>query len=150
MKILEFSIEYFLHKCAQVWRFRRICWHLLETSVMEKLVDNYFFCGVLLIKSNRVCGQKQLPEVFYQKSQRPATLLKLRLWHGCFPESFAKSLRTPFLQNTSRRLLLYGTKNCWKNHCNVGFAIFRYHFHNFVKSHKKNYSLGWRLWSKHK
>ena len=37
---------------------------------------------------------------------RPATLLKKRLWHRCFPMNFAKFLRTPFLQNTSGRLLL--------------------------------------------
>ena len=37
---------------------------------------------------------------------RPATLLKKRLWHRCFPVNFAKFLRTPFLQTTSRRLLL--------------------------------------------
>ena len=36
----------------------------------------------------------------------PATLLKKRLWHRCFPVNFAKFLRTPFLQNTSSRLLL--------------------------------------------
>ena len=34
------------------------------------------------------------------------TLLKKRLWHRCFPVSFAIFLRTPFSQNTSRRLLL--------------------------------------------
>ena len=37
------------------------------------------------------------PEVFY----RPASLLKKRLWHRCFPVNFVKFLRTPFLQNTS-------------------------------------------------
>ena len=37
---------------------------------------------------------------------KPATILKKRLWHGCFPMSFAKFSRTPFLQNTSGRLLL--------------------------------------------
>ena len=31
---------------------------------------------------------------------RPATLLKKRLWHRCYPMNFAKFLRTPF-QNTS-------------------------------------------------
>ena len=36
----------------------------------------------------------------------PATLLKKRLWHRCFPVNFVKFLRTPFLQNTSRRLLV--------------------------------------------
>ena len=37
---------------------------------------------------------------------RPATLLKKRLRHRCFSVNFAKFLRTPFLQNTSGRLLL--------------------------------------------
>ena len=35
------------------------------------------------------------------------SLLKKKLWHRCFPVSFAKFLRTPFLQNISGRLLLY-------------------------------------------
>ena len=39
---------------------------------------------------------------------RCATSLKMRLWHRRFPVNFVKFLRTPFLQNTSRRLLLYG------------------------------------------
>ena len=37
---------------------------------------------------------------------RPATLLKKRLWLRCFPVNFATFLRRPFLQSTSRRLLL--------------------------------------------
>ena len=37
---------------------------------------------------------------------RPSTLLKKMLWHMCFPVNFVKLLRKPFLQNTSRRLLL--------------------------------------------
>ena len=37
---------------------------------------------------------------------RPATLLKQRPWHRCFPVNFGKFLRTSFLQNTSGRLLL--------------------------------------------
>ena len=41
------------------------------------------------------------------QSLRPATLLKKRLWHGCFPMNFVKFSRTPYLQNTSGRLLLY-------------------------------------------
>ena len=40
--------------------------------------------------------------------QRCVTLLKMGLWHRCFPMNFVKFLRTSFLQNTSRRLLLYG------------------------------------------
>ena len=29
------------------------------------------------------------------------TFAKKRFWHRCFPVSFAKNLRTPFLQSTS-------------------------------------------------
>ena len=36
---------------------------------------------------------------------RPATLLKKSSQHRCFPVNFAEFLRTPFLQNTSGRLL---------------------------------------------
>ena len=32
---------------------------------------------------------------------RPATLVKQRLWHSCFPVNVAKFLRTPFLQKTA-------------------------------------------------
>ena len=38
---------------------------------------------------------------------RPATLLKKRPWHWCFPVNFVKFPRTPLSQNTSGRLLLY-------------------------------------------
>ena len=62
--------------------------------------------------------QKQAPEVFckkrcswkfhkiHGKTSMPATLLKKRLWHRCFPVNFVKFLRAPFLQNTSGRLPL--------------------------------------------
>ena len=66
---------------------------------------------VFLLKKRRVL-QEQPPEMFCKKRcsskfRRPATLLKKKLWHRCFPVNFAKFLRrTPFLQNTSGRLLL--------------------------------------------
>ena len=37
---------------------------------------------------------------------RPATLLKKRLWHRCFPVNFTKFLRTPFSTEHPRWLLL--------------------------------------------
>ena len=37
---------------------------------------------------------------------RPATLLKKRLWHGCFPVNFPIFLRTSILKNICERLLL--------------------------------------------
>ena len=54
-------------------------------------------------------GKHLCQSLFFNKvaDLRPATLLKKRLWHTCFPANFAKFLRTQFLQNTSGRLLLY-------------------------------------------
>ena len=37
----------------------------------------------------------------------PATLFKKRLWYRCFPVSFAKFLRTPFLIEYQQRLLVH-------------------------------------------
>ena len=41
-----------------------------------------------------------------KETLRLATLLKKRLWRRCIPVNLAKFFRTPFLQNTSGRLLL--------------------------------------------
>ena len=45
---------------------------------------------------------------FFSKvtGQRPATLLKKRLWHRSFPVTFAKFLRAPFFTEHLRWLLL--------------------------------------------
>ena len=50
----------------------------------------------------------------------PATLLKKILWHRYFSVDFAKCLRTSFLENTSRRLLLYLKTKCFQlSMCNI-------------------------------
>ena len=53
-------------------------------------------------------GKHLCQSIFFKKvaDLRPATLLKKRLWRRCFPVNFLKFLKTPFLQNTSERLLL--------------------------------------------
>ena len=47
------------------------------------------------------------------KGVRPATLLKKRLWHRCFPVNFAKFLRTSFIIDHLWWLLLSLYINCW-------------------------------------
>ena len=53
-------------------------------------------------------GKNLCQSLYFNKAAdlSPATLSKQRLLHRCFPVNFAKFLRTPFLQNTSVRLLL--------------------------------------------
>ena len=55
----------------------------------------------------------------FKREKRPATLLKKRLWHRCFLVNSMKFLRTPFLQSTSGRPLLYKS---------ISIVSYYYHF----------------------
>ena len=63
---------------------------------------------VFLRNFAKFTGKHLCQSLFFNKitGLRTATLLKKRLLHRCFPVNFAKFLRTPFLQNSSGRLLL--------------------------------------------
>ena len=60
------------------------------------------------------CSAKKVFLEIFQNSQEntcaqvswPATFLKKRLWHNCFPVNFTKFLRRPFLTEHIRWLLL--------------------------------------------
>ena len=50
--------------------------------------------------------QKQvLPKISHNSQEKTCVRVSL-VWHRCFPVTFVKYLRTPFVQNTSGRLLL--------------------------------------------
>ena len=49
----------------------------------------------------------KLEQLFQIDAEQPATLLKKRLWHRCFPVNFVKFLRKPFLTEQLRKLLLF-------------------------------------------
>ena len=53
-------------------------------------------------------GKHLCQSLFFNKvaGLRPATLLKKRLWHRCFPVNFVKFLGTPFFTEHLRWLLL--------------------------------------------
>ena len=67
-------------------------------SMKKSVLRNFLKCT----------GKHLWQSLFFNKVAhlRPATSLKKRLWHRCFPVKFAKLLRTPFLQSTSGWLLL--------------------------------------------
>ena len=62
-------------------------------------------------------GKHLCQSLFFSKvaGLRPAALVKKRLWHRCFPVNFVKFLRTPFLQSTSGRLLLYNFQTIFES-----------------------------------
>ena len=67
------------------------------------------FCkkGVLR-KFTEFAGKHLCQSLFFNKfaGLKPVTLLKMRLWHSCFPVNFLKFLRTPFYIEYLRWLLL--------------------------------------------
>ena len=93
--------------------------------IMKARINSQFRCCPLA-----GCSRSSRPEVFCEKGvlrnftkfirkqlcqslifnkvagPRPATLLKKRLWHRCFHVNFVKFLRTPFLTEHPRWLLL--------------------------------------------
>ena len=83
-----------------------------STSVYETLV----YCSIDILQYQYMRHQCIVVFIYVQysfaamRNQTSSEKLKKRLWHRCFPENFAKFLRTPFLQNTSGRLLLISRK----------------------------------------
>ena len=82
-------------------------WH---NQLTKALID-------LLNANNAICRDLSIMQYtrktltkgsLFKKKLKPATLLRKRLWHRCFPVNFAKILRTPFCQNNSGRLLVKG------------------------------------------
>ena len=77
---------------------------------------NHQRCSVrkgVLRNFTKFTGKHLFQSLFLNKvaGLRSATLLKKRIWHRCFPENFAQFVRTPFLQNTSGRLVLNTVTN---------------------------------------
>ena len=56
----------------------------------------------------KLTGKHVCQSLFFSSFRPEAcSFIKKGLWHRCFPVNFVKFLRTPFLQNTSGRLLLH-------------------------------------------
>ena len=86
---MKFYYNDVFSKYEQVLRCLRLSSYLLKKFLKE--IFN-FVCALFSV-------QKQPPELFYKKDV-------LILWHRCFPVNFAKFLRTPFLTEHIRWLLL--------------------------------------------
>ena len=62
-----------------------------------------FLKKVVIENFTKFIGKHLCQSLFFNEvaGLSPATLLKKRRWHRCFPVNFVKFLRTPLLQNTS-------------------------------------------------
>ena len=121
--------------CALVGscHLQRFRWSQRRCFMKKGALKNFKICtGNCLCKSlflNKVTGLSS------------ATLLKKRLWHKCFPENFAKLIRTPILKKICDRLLMEVLQN---NRPKILFKIFgkipKYfeEIHSFYSDHTKS------------
>ena len=77
----------------------------------NSIFGQFSCCGFArIVRSHRRCsariGVLRNFTKFRGKHLYQSLFIKKRLWHRCFPENFAKFLRTLFLQNVSGRLLV--------------------------------------------
>ena len=98
-KLYKFLFFYLLvdNQVTELFKNFRNSYFRIELSITQKHPLEVFYvkrCSFTKFFFNKVAGLK------------PATLLKKRLWHRCFPENCVKFLWAAFLHNTSGRLLL--------------------------------------------
>ena len=67
----------------------------------------------MFLEISQKSQEKPVPESLFNKAAG--------LGHRCFTVNFAKFLRTPFLQNTSGRLLLTTVLEAWKRYVSIHY-----------------------------
>ena len=92
----------------QTWK---LCINVKFCSTFELLYCDDLLLEVRFVNFHAYFGglrhhRSSRPEVFCEKGLRPATLLRRRLWHRCVPVNIAKFIKTPFLTEHLRWLLL--------------------------------------------
>ena len=85
---------------------------MVKIVLSEAATGGVLYKNVFL-KFAKFTGKHLCQSLFFNKvaGLRPATLLKKRLWHRCFPVNFATFLRTPiFIEHLWWLLLKYPIK----------------------------------------
>ena len=109
MGLLLCSIEF----STKIYWNRRLAagdlFHKFTQSISSRSSHLEVFCRKgILTNSAKFTGKHLFQSLLFNKvaGLGPATLLKKRLWHRCFPANFAKFLRTPFFTEHLRWLPL--------------------------------------------
>ena len=87
-----------------------------QKNVIYRSSCTEVFCKKGVLRNLAKFTGKHLCQIlFFNKvAGLPATLLKYRIWHKCFPVNFAKFLRTPFVTRHLWWLLLWIKKTVKK------------------------------------
>ena len=91
----------------------------------EAVTQRCYVNKVVLRNLAKFTGKHLCQGLFFGKVTGlwPATLLKKRLWHRCFPVNFVKFLQTPFLTEHLWWLLLSFRRLCVTSHM-LHFTLF--------------------------
>ena len=145
-KVKVTSVKILLKKQSQIW----MLFYALKTkkeyketteAVTWKCSVRKVFLEISQNSQEITCARVS----FLIKLSQPATLLKKRLSHRCFPVNFAKFLRTLFLQNTSGGYFYNKSKRktlCKQEHTAV--ASIQSYFRNITHDF---YPLGFLMFS---
>ena len=130
--------------------FRMILWIGIKSNNLQfRSSCPELFCKKDVLRSlTKFTGKRLCQSLFFNKVAclRPATLLKKRLWHRCFPVNFEKSLRTPFYTEHLWWLLLTIAVR------EIYYATLKYNTYIFFgpplpKTKKKNYTFWTKLYN---
>ena len=114
LHILTIAVRQIIHAFASAIKNSQLLMFSKDYLSKKELIwfrSSHQRYSIKLKNFAKFTGKHLYQSLFFNKVEdlSPATLLKQRLWHRCFPVNFRKFLRTPFLQNTSGRLLLLVT-----------------------------------------
>ena len=111
-----FSIQLLFSAATWIWsqsskRTDLLTWRNLKSFIKlgsEAVVQRCSVTKGVFRNFPKLTGKHLYHSLFLIKlrASRPATLSKKRLWYRCFPVNFAKFLRTPFVTEHLRWLLL--------------------------------------------
>ena len=92
-----------------LWWFLVPLWWFLAPGKMTRISRPEVFCKKGVLENfAKFTGKHRCQSLLFNKftGLRPATFLKKRLWHRCFPVNFVKYSRTPvFIEHLPKRLL---------------------------------------------
>ena len=99
----------FMQKTLKRYLFYKICTSLRHSRIRRSSRPDVFCEKVVLRNFAKFTGKHLCQSLSFNKvaGLKPATLLKERPWHRCFPMNFAKFLTTPLFTEHLWWLLLF-------------------------------------------
>ena len=126
---LETYILYLVFKYCHIERYSKSFADPVISFRMQKQLSAVFCKKRCSYKFQNIYGKHLCQSLFLNKvaGLRLATLLKKKLCHRCFPVNFPKFLRTPFLTEHLRWLLLENLKASY--YCDLYSIKLNWHLH---------------------